>query len=423
MIEDQLSESNVLVPIVDTPATKPAMGFEERADVLASLLKNAEPARLTIGIFGGYGSGKTTLMQTIAKKLKEGEDLLAVGFNAWRYDNEEHLFLPFLSAILRKVKQEPSVARYAWTALYGAIRSISLKFNVKFFETNLELDKAFKASDEALKGNIQKATDCYIDIYNEIGQLPLGDEPQVKLQRKIVIFIDDLDRCVPKKAFGLLEALKSFMDIEGLMFVIGLDPRAIETYLSDKYGSTFCVTAEEYLQKMVQIPVYLASHETSKLADFLVDELKRNHSSNWSIQMRKVLSAKTGLVAYFPKNLRQAKRILNTHQVISATKENAGIEPDLLLTLLIVKTRWPVPYWAMYSYRKNFHNEVKACREGNDKLKLYKRVKDHSQLLNKLLDETFWDFYNTFILSKIKLDECEYFGVLGFPIGVESRLE
>lgn len=53
---------------------------------------------------------------------------------------------------------------------------------------------------------------------------------------KIVIFIDDLDRCTPGRALEILESIKTFFDIEGIICVIGMDPATIDPIIHSKYG-------------------------------------------------------------------------------------------------------------------------------------------------------------------------------------------
>ena len=71
---------------------------------------------------------------------------------------------------------------------------------------------------------------------------------------KLVIFIDDLDRCTPEKALELLESIKTFFDIEGIIYVIGMDPKSIDSIISVKYGKESKINGLEYLQKIVQLP-------------------------------------------------------------------------------------------------------------------------------------------------------------------------
>jgi predicted KAP-like P-loop ATPase len=53
---------------------------------------------------------------------------------------------------------------------------------------------------------------------------------------KIIIFVDDLDRCTPERALELLESIKTFFDIEGIIYVIGIDPSTIDPIIKTKYG-------------------------------------------------------------------------------------------------------------------------------------------------------------------------------------------
>jgi hypothetical protein len=54
--------------------------------------------------------------------------------------------------------------------------------------------------------------------------------------RRIVVFIDDLDRCHPKQALEVLDSIKTFFDIEGLIYVIGMDSGSINSIIEEKYG-------------------------------------------------------------------------------------------------------------------------------------------------------------------------------------------
>jgi hypothetical protein len=71
---------------------------------------------------------------------------------------------------------------------------------------------------------------------------------------KIVIFVDDLDRCTPDRALELLESIKSFFDIEGIIYVIGIDPTSIDPIIKTKYDENSKIDGMHYLQKIVQLP-------------------------------------------------------------------------------------------------------------------------------------------------------------------------
>ena len=54
---------------------------------------------------------------------------------------------------------------------------------------------------------------------------------------RIVVFIDDLDRCTPEKALEILESIKSFFDIEGIVFLIALNYFSLDSIIREKFGN------------------------------------------------------------------------------------------------------------------------------------------------------------------------------------------
>jgi len=418
-----MTEGNKLVPILDIPAYDPGMHFKEIAKVLANLLKNAEPPQITIGIFGGYGSGKTTLMRAIEKEL--GDEQITVRFNAWRYDHEDHLFLPFLAALVRNekiIEDAPTVVKKCSSALKGIIRGLSIKSVIEF-----SVKDALEAEKEFLKGDVEKILCGYTDVYNELEKIPF-EKGGEGIQERIVIFVDDLDRCVPDKAFALLESLKSFMDIEGFIFVLGLDPRAVETYLLEKYKQGFCVTPEEYLEKMIQIPIHLPR----PTKDDVVREIGR--LANWA---KAVLEEAGDLKKFLPCNIRQVKRILNIHQAIMAADESPksnkvdekkqNINSKVLLGLLIIELRWPLAYWALYSFLDVFEDIFNYCYNAakDTEGSIPVIMKNNPKAMAELKDEEFARIYEIVLESlHDSIEEARpYLERMGWPIYIESKLK
>ena len=69
--------------LIDTPAKEPTLRFKEAAAALAGIIRVSDP-RFAVGIFGGWGSGKTTLMKAVQSELQAENKILTVEFNAWR---------------------------------------------------------------------------------------------------------------------------------------------------------------------------------------------------------------------------------------------------------------------------------------------------------------------------------------------------
>ena len=74
------------IPIIsDVPRDDPGLGFAEYAEALADAIRGGNPAQFTIGIYGQWGSGKSSLLNAIAKNLSRSSDVIPVLFDAWRY--------------------------------------------------------------------------------------------------------------------------------------------------------------------------------------------------------------------------------------------------------------------------------------------------------------------------------------------------
>ncbi len=76
--------------LTDEVEKEPILGFKPYAECLVDIIRDTSP-RFSIGIYGEWGTGKTTLMELIENKLnRENKGILTVWFNAWRYEREEH---------------------------------------------------------------------------------------------------------------------------------------------------------------------------------------------------------------------------------------------------------------------------------------------------------------------------------------------
>ena len=418
----------------DTPSDNPGMDFTKTAQVISKKIISSNAKKLTVGIFGGYGSGKTTLMNSISKELKVNNDVVVVNFEAWRYDKEDDLIKPFLANLLKNddiQSKRPNLSKKAHAALRGMIRGISLKG--AFF--SFSADKAIAAEENYLETLEQKYLNDYINGYELINEITRHQNDE---NLKVVVIIDDLDRCIPAKAFSLIECLKSLLDIPGLFFILGIDPRVITTYLLSKYGQEFCVSPEDYLQKIFPISYYLPKPTSkdiykeikcilNKISDQEYDQSEVKWRNDIGQVLRISFNSETipnidnyNLIEYMPKNLRQVKRILNLHQILMSQR-NDKFDSELLLVMLIIKMQWPIGYWGIFSIKTNFRTEISACqREVKDSI-LYKKVKNNMEVLSELLSDSFIQLYDNFIYNKQLHHHLDcYCEAIGWPIEIDA---
>ena len=87
--------------VIDEPAMD-APDFKEYAERLSKIIVRSKP-QFTVGIFGGWGTGKTTMMQMIEGEIKNknSDNVTTVWFDSWRYEREEYsLMIPLLRTII-----------------------------------------------------------------------------------------------------------------------------------------------------------------------------------------------------------------------------------------------------------------------------------------------------------------------------------
>ncbi len=198
---------------------------------------------LTIGLQGEWGSGKTSLMRLVQSKLKASE-VETFWFETRQYgamgDADTlgmHLMADLTGQLMAKledgdractVKQKMGAAlKAAFPALLGAAASATLR--------SAQAGEAISAGVGALASGGAGRTDmrgCFQDLVEQALSTKRGDDER----RRLVAFIDDLDRVRPPLAVRLLEVLKNFMDVERCVFVVAWDDVVVREGVQELMG-------------------------------------------------------------------------------------------------------------------------------------------------------------------------------------------
>jgi KAP-like P-loop domain-containing protein/pentapeptide repeat protein len=239
--------------------------FHHYAEILGrAALDTPEP--FTIGVYGDWGSGKTSLMRMMKKVVDDEDEAVSVWFNAWRYEKEEHLIIPLLSTIIAAMTDQKSKWNGAMKAIgeevLNTFRSVLYGVSVKAevgvpHLTKAELALSSKdmidrheaikkmATDELLESSLYFRAFSKLDEAFKEGKGP-----------RIVIFVDDLDRCFPDRAVALLEGIKLVLNQPNVAFVLGVAPEIVQAYVRSKYQRDYQIPPEhyeDYLEKLVQL--------------------------------------------------------------------------------------------------------------------------------------------------------------------------
>jgi len=334
----------------DRPHPQPGAEFDTYATHLADIAREVtdeSEGAFTIGIFGSWGSGKTTLMRLIEKKFKELNDpqYKYIWFNAWKYDGKEAIWNALIQTILLEMKEdEKNVADIdTWRQTYDMVES-NMNLYVHYLATQLPGSLAKKylgveLSPDKLKelNNLYTVDRKHYKIVNrfedDFKQLVKN---YVTEAGKLIVFIDDLDRCLPENAITVLEAIKLYLDNANCVFFIGVDKTIIEQGVRKRYLASLKITGKDYIEKMIQLDFYVPDKPEAELRKLLRGRIARqwvNDDEMWKM-----------IVQGSNYNIRKAKRFLHSFNLIDRIADNLGIEKIIypkLSRILLIQMNFP----------------------------------------------------------------------------------
>ncbi|MDR3052341.1 MAG: KAP family NTPase [Coriobacteriales bacterium] len=252
------------------------------ANAIAKAIMEVEPP-FTLGIYGGWGSGKTYFMKLIKQRLESPDDeeipddkekwnpkVIPVMFEAWQYQRDEHPEIAMLQclrkeleSLAKRLEMKKRVARTIFAGLDAAIKSITeISFNILgLINVKVSPSKAYEAfikEKEAKKreefGEVDWHTILKEKFCKALEDVARLGKKNTKPEYRIVFFIDDLDRCLDDAVIDILEKIKLLLWSSHCVFVLGADHKVIEGIVENKRGVK---DGNKYLEKIINFPVYL----------------------------------------------------------------------------------------------------------------------------------------------------------------------
>ncbi len=267
-----------LVLLSDEPTpdhTADGLGMRRYAEVIAGAALNT-PGPFTIGIFGGWGVGKTSVLKQAQSLIEQhAPEAVTVWFNAWQYDHEEHPLVPLALTIAEDVEAKiPEDDRYGkagrWITLREigtALRAVASGLKVKTPFLEIE-GKEILAQLDRLESGPEIPSTIYLQAFSLLKRASAAPSDPLDASSKppIVVFIDDLDRCMPRHALRLLQSIRLVLGQPGFVFVLALDREPIVCHLVNEYKRLEMKDPEAsgpaYLEKIVQLPLWIPPHQT-----------------------------------------------------------------------------------------------------------------------------------------------------------------
>ena len=373
--------------VEDIPAANPQFDFLLVAKALTPLLIQKHEGAVVLGLHGPWGSGKTTVMDAIRNQVitvLPKEKHAIVNFNAWKFQDRQALWRALILHVLGELREnggdekkieelEASLYRSfaveekgPWTVNWRtvivevisiALSAIKLDFIGKalkkssgwfgriFFggddekkddkgESVINTERVDKLASVLERKTIERHIQQVQSIEQFLEEFKGLIQTFTDEGRRVFIFVDDLDRCLPESALEIFEAIKLFLDAPGCAFVVALDRDVIRKALAVRYsrqgeaalGQSF-INPDEYIEKTISI-----SFDVPRLSPNDAYELMESFGGQELILTN---AHKKMIVDALGVNPRRVKRFMNTLAVqlnlIQVAKESKMALPDCLI--------------------------------------------------------------------------------------------
>lgn len=402
----------------DKPTKNDLLNFKDYSDLLSDvILHNETPS--TIGIFGEWGSGKTSLMLMIEDQLNKN-NIKTIWFNAWKYNKEEALWRALILCILNNLNKDQKIDIETKEKLYEAISTEKLgQMQVDWLEIGKTLVQGIgplilfpgianclssgnlidKISNAFTRQKIQQNQERISSIEEFDSLYKNLIKAQVKENERVVIFIDDLDRCVPIQSIEVLEALKTFLDAEGCVFVVACDTRLINQGLKVKYPDISNIDLDEYLGKIVQFAFTIPPIHVEEAERFINNfDLSIGYS-----EISRLLSRT------LERNPRKIKRFLSDLKIKNqlVKSRNLLLQPECLVKLSCISYTWREFWLASINDTTVFSRAVQIALSPSDTAE---RSPDDVEFSNVFhIDDRLYKFLKTEpIISQADLFEFKF---------------
>lgn len=360
---------------------------EVAAHVAEAILATKNKTAFAIGIVGSYGSGKTSFINLIQKKLPNA-DIEIMQFKPWSSDKAENISADFFDQLAHQLYY-----------LNPNLGSLIATYSRKLSRVNLQRQQLIQQLYSFNKPNIHSDR-----TYHQINLL-LEKSP-----KKIVIAIDDIDRLYNEEIMEVIRLIRNTANFANVFYLVAYEPKFVQSALKSLNPEV----ADNFLDKIIQLVLPLPKREQNDLLQLLETSLQSIISEEHFISLKEDI-AKYGFMEGYElsfhqafRNSRDVIRFINSFQLSYRALKNETLFEHLFI-LEIIKFRFIDIYdqlyerkseWLVLSARTSRHEEYYELREikrdGNthlvieDSLNIY--TKDDAKLVTSLLKNLFNDF-------------------------------
>lgn len=357
----------------DLPITKSSEDRLSRESFAASLadvmLQTTFPTSFTVGLYGAWGSGKTSLLNMIIEQVeRRNADIVILRFNPWLCSDPKQLITQFFKQLAGAIKIKRS-KRDTVYRLFDEYADLLDAVNL--------IPHAGPAIAAIGKALITKARNYMQQENNDMQQQK--DKiirAMTKSNMKIIISIDDIDRLSEEEIIAVFQLVKALGDFPNAVYLLAFDYDVVVRALTEvQHGS-----GREYLEKVIQVPFEIPTPNMNSIHEALFSKLnvilKNIPESRWSKAAWAELF-QYGIRNYI-KSIRDVIRYSNVFYLKYQLLQNET-DPIDLLGLTCIQVFEPIIYSTLVNYKHELCgsiNDYSYERQRTDEQKIKKAVSD-----------------------------------------------
>ena len=326
--------------ITDSPRNvskgeKDNFGIEPFENGLTKFINNSSTP-ITVALQGEWGSGKTSLMNSLKKSLSDGENskFHSIWLNTWEYalmKDAQSTLMDIISGLIKEVTNKANLGETETKKVFSKF----LKIGKSVLKTGVQT-----AGNTALSGMGDAAVSEFLadstqgsisEIREDLEQI-IEDCIEKDGKQGFIFFIDDLDRIDPPIAVQLLELLKNIFTLRNCIFVLAIDYDVVIKGLEPKFGKLSELNEREFrsfFDKIIQVPFSMPV-SSYNIDDFLKESLRTTDYISEANSKNNELISKFSEISNLSvgKNPRALKRLMNSLSLISCINSAKGNDQE-----------------------------------------------------------------------------------------------
>lgn len=280
--------------VADNETSVDLLYYEAIARTVVRLIGEKSDEPLSVGIHGDWGAGKSSVLMMVEEAFSDADRVLCVRFNGWLFQGFEDAKAVLIETIVEELRRKRPTSqkvaeqakrvlrRVDWMKLArkAGAYSLTLATGIPQSETIKDLGVAARSliskgtqdvSPDAVAALVEGSEEFLREVAEDNApvQMHAFREEFAELLEgaeidRLIVLVDDLDRCLPDTAIETLEAIRLFLFVPRASFVIAADEGMIEYAVRQHFpdlpvASGPATYARNYLEKLIQVPFRLPS--------------------------------------------------------------------------------------------------------------------------------------------------------------------